>query len=267
MTQQSVRGARRSSFKLHALITTLILGLGSALACGDDVEDEIVLGQTSVDLELRESLTRNQECPLGNLITDALLERFKPQGAQIALVNGGGLRCPPEHDATQCKDWKIPAGPITQAHLDTVLSFDNELVIIELSGDQLRSTIERGVSGIPTLVKGYFLHVAGMTFKADCSLAAQQLDSAGTTIAAEGQRVTELMVGGSPYAAGSKYKVVVNAFVGSGQDGHLELGKPTASKTGVKEHEVIRAHLKAHSPVAPAAEGRITLTADCINKN
>lgn len=265
MGQRSQRGTTRCG--RTGVSITLFLGLCcAALACGDDDED-IVLGQTTVDLELRESLTRNQECPLGNLVADALLERFKPQGAQIALVNGGGLRCPPEHDATQCKDWKIPAGPITQAHLDTVLSFDNELVIIELAGDQLRSTMERGVSGIPSLVKGYFLHVAGMTYKADCSLAAQQLDSAGTTIAAEGQRVTEMLVGGTPYAVGTKYKVVVNAFIGSGQDGHVALGKLTSSKTGVKEHEVMKAHLKAHSPVSPKVDGRITLTSDCINKN
>jgi 5'-nucleotidase len=220
-----------------------------------------------VDLELRESLTRQRECPLGNLVADALLDRFESQGVQIALINGGGLRCPPEHDATQCKDWKIPAGPITQSHLDTVLSFNNELVIKEVSGDQLKSTLERGVSGIPALIKGYFIHVAGMTYKADCSQAAQKLDSAGETIASEGQRVTEIKVGGSAYSATAKYKLVVNAFVGAGQDGHVELSKPTPTKTGIKEHEVMKDYLEANSPVSPKVEGRITLTADCIAKN
>lgn len=240
--------------------TALLL---AASGCGGDTDEARVLGQTTVDIELRETLTRNQEAPIGNLVADALLAQAGAD-AQIALVNGGGLRCPAEHDATQCKNYRIPVGDITSDHLSTVLPFNNKLVILEITGEVLKSTLERGVSGLPSLLKGYFVQVAGLTFSADCSRVGQQLDSEAKTLVSEGDRVTAIKVGGVAVDPKATYKVIVNAFMAAGNDGHLRLKEATPLETSLTEHGAVEALLAASSPVAPAQQGRISLTADCI---
>ncbi|MCA9667989.1 MAG: 5'-nucleotidase C-terminal domain-containing protein [Myxococcales bacterium] len=249
----------------RAVFGVVVLGLVACglTACGSDDPGAVVIGKTAVDLELRETLTRNQEAPIGNLIADAFLAAAGAS-ADIAIVNGGGLRCPAEHDATQCASYTIPAGDFTRAELDVVLPFNNDLVIVEVTGDVLKSTLERGVSGIPGEIKGYFVHVAGMSYSADCSRTAQQLDAEAKSIVSEGDRVTSIKVGGADVDPEATYKIVLAAFIASGSDGHVQLGEQQAMTTTLKEHPVVEDYFAKNSPVSPKTEGRITLTTDCI---
>jgi 5'-nucleotidase / UDP-sugar diphosphatase len=219
---------------------------------------------TTVDLQLTEKLTRNQEAPIGNLITDAILDAFTSGGVEVAIINGGALRCPPEHDATKCADYSIPAGPITQAELEIVLALDNELVVKEISGAALKSTMERSVSTIPSQLKGWFLHVAGMTYSADCSKTAQQLTTDKKSIVTEGSRITEVTVGGVAIDPAKTYKVLAPAFAAAGSDGHVELGKATAQPTGVFTRTAVAEYLEKKKSVGPKVSGRISLTANCL---
>lgn len=245
-------------------IVTIVAIAGPGCGDDDDPPEEVVVGHTDVDLELTEILTRNQEAPIGNLVADAFLEATSELGAQAAMINGGSLRCPEEFDEVQCVGWSIPAGEITEDQLATVLSFDGALTIKTVTGAQLRSTLERSVSSIPSERKGWFLHVAGLEYEADCSLGAQQLNADNTSIVTEGVRVTDIEIAGEPVDDGATYEIAVPAFIGAGSDGHVQLGEAEGEDLTTTDREAVRAYLAAHDPVAPAVEGRIELSDDCV---
>ncbi|MDP5359368.1 MAG: 5'-nucleotidase C-terminal domain-containing protein, partial [Paracoccaceae bacterium] len=68
------------------------------------------------------SVCRAMECPMGNLVADAMLDRVADQGIQIAIQNGGGLRA------------SIDAGEVTMGEVLTVLPFQNTLSTFQVSG-------------------------------------------------------------------------------------------------------------------------------------
>ena len=65
---------------------------------------------------------RAQECTMGFLITDAMLDRVKDQGVQIAIQNSGGIRA------------SLDAVKVTIGEVLTVLPFQNTLSTFEVSG-------------------------------------------------------------------------------------------------------------------------------------
>ena len=91
------------------------------------------------------------ETNLGNLIVDAMLDIT---GAEVAIMNGGGIRA------------SIEAGEITKGDVITVLPFGNYIVIKEVKGADLKAALENGASAYPD-PKGAFPHVGGMSYKID----------------------------------------------------------------------------------------------------
>ena len=81
-----------------------------------------VIGSTARPIDGARTICRATECQMGNLVTDAILDRVKMQGISIAIVNGGALRA------------SIDAGDITMGDVLTVLPFQNTLSTFQLSG-------------------------------------------------------------------------------------------------------------------------------------
>jgi len=238
-----------------------------AVGCGGDDggEDVIEFGEVTVDLDLAETGTRATEALIGNLVADAYADAVEGDDVDFAFVGGGGLRCPEELDAVQCEGFSIRAGIVTSADLEIVLPFDNELVIKEITGDQLVSTLERSVSVIPSERKGYFLHPsASLRYAADCAQAAQTINADGTVIESEGMRITSVTVDGVDVEPTSTYRVATTAFVAAGSDGHVQLGEAAPTETtGLREQGTVGSYISANSPVTPVLDGRISLTAAC----
>jgi 5'-nucleotidase len=67
------------------------------------------------------------ESALGNLFADLLLESAK--GADLALLNGGGLRAP------------LPEGALTYGRLYESQPFDNKVALVSLTGAELRAVL------------------------------------------------------------------------------------------------------------------------------
>ena len=101
---------------------------------------------------------RARECEMGNLVSDAILDRVKDQGVQIVVQNGGGLRA------------SIEQGVITMGEVLTVLPFQNTLATFQISGKDIVASLEAGVSEIEE-VKGRFPQVAGLKYSFDTSVA------------------------------------------------------------------------------------------------
>ena len=68
------------------------------------------------------------ECPMLNWASDALLaiaRKLCPEPVDVAVVNIGGMRC----------NWG--AGDITFRHVFELMPFDNELVVLTMSGKEI----------------------------------------------------------------------------------------------------------------------------------
>ncbi|MBC7219947.1 5'-nucleotidase C-terminal domain-containing protein [Candidatus Bipolaricaulota bacterium] len=196
-----------------------------------------VIGGTEIDLNGERGHVRTRETNLGNLIADAMLWKARSAGAQIAIQNGGGIRA------------SIPAGPITLGQAMEVLPFGNYLVVLSLTGEQILAALENGVSQVEN-VAGRFPHVAGLRFTWNPSKPA-------------GQRIVTAEIwteiGFQPLQARERYTVVTNDFLAGGGDGYdvfREAGETTV--LGFVDYEVFADYLRAHDPVRPVVEGRIT---------
>jgi 5'-nucleotidase/UDP-sugar diphosphatase len=65
--------------------------------------------------------------PLGNFVADVIRERT---GAEIALMNAGGIRAP------------LPDGAVRERDLLSMLPFDNRLVVVRLTGSRVRHLLD-----------------------------------------------------------------------------------------------------------------------------
>ncbi len=203
----------------------------------DEIRNEVV-AEAGAPLEGDRSVCRVEECAMGNIIADAMLERVKDQGIQIAIMNSGGIRA------------SIDAGEVTKGEVLTVLPFQNTLSTFQISGQTLIDALENGVSQVEE-VSGRFPQVAGMSFSWNPSVAA-----------GEG-RIQEVMVdmgdGLTPIDPAKTYGVVSNNFVRGGGDGYkMFRDAMNVYDFGPDLADVLAEHMAAKGPVAPYLEGRIS---------
>jgi 5'-nucleotidase len=198
------------------------------------------VGETTVALNGARADVRAKETNLGNLIADAMLEKTRAAGAQVALMNGGSIRT------------SIDAGTITLGELLEVQPFGNTITLVTITGEQLKAALENGVSQIET-VAGRFPQVAGMRYSFDPSKPTGSRIT-GAEIA-DGQRFTTI----KPDAT---YRVVTNNFLLTGGDGYSVLQQGTAKyDTGFIDVDVTAEYVRNHSPISPTVEGRILIGA------
>lgn len=187
---------------------------------------------------------RTKETNLGNLIADGMLYAAQKAGtnAVIALQNGGGIR------------ESINEGPITQGEVLGVLPFNNDLVTITLTGQEIKDAMENGVSKTPA-ADGRFPHVAGLKFYYDSTKPVNE-------------RVLRIEVKNGdkyvPLDLNASYEVATNAFTAKGGDFYTSLEK--AYKEGrvnllyLPDFDVFTKYLQKVGTVTAntsAVEGRI----------
>lgn len=202
-----------------------------------------IIGETAVDLVGERSVCRFEECNMGNLITDAILWKMQAQGVQIALQNGGGIRA------------SIPKGPISRGQILEVLPFGNTIATFEITGADLLTALENGVSRAENPENegtGRFLQVAGLRYTWDPSKPV-------------GQRIVKVEVRNpdgtwSALDPNAVYKVAANDFMRRGGDDYKVLAEKAMNvyDYGPPLDEAVAEYIQAHSPVAPQVEGRIT---------
>ena len=210
--------------------------IAEAAAPLDEIRNKIVAA-TAVPIDGERGSCRAGECTMGNLVADAMLDRVKEQGVQIAIANGGGLRA------------SIDAGDVTMGEVLTVLPFQNTLSTFETTGDVIIAALENGVSQIEDGA-GRFPQVAGLKFTFDAS-------------AEPGSRISDVMVQEgdeySPIQSRLNYLVVTNNYVRNGGDGYKMFrdGK-NAYDFGPDLADVTAEFLAKNAPYTPYLDGRIT---------
>jgi len=198
----------------------------------DEIRNRVV-AEAAEAIEGAREVCRQMECPMGNLVADAMLDRVADQGISIAIANSGGLRA------------SIDAGEITQGEVLTVLPFQNTLSTFFVTGQDILDALENGVSQHEE-VAGRFPQVAGMSFVFD--------------VAAEpGSRISDVMVGGAPIDPAAEYGVVSNNFVRNGGDGYkMFVNASNVYDFGPDLADVTAEYLAANAPYTPYTDGRIS---------
>jgi 5'-nucleotidase / UDP-sugar diphosphatase len=200
-----------------------------------DQELAVPVGTTTVTLDTRRSTVRTAESNFGNLIADAMRAGL---GADVALMNGGGIRGDRTYD---------PGAVLTRKDVLSELPFGNVAVLIELSGADLLMALENGVSQVGDGA-GRFPQVSGMSFTFDPSRP-------------PGSRVVEAAIGGQPVEASRIYKLATNDYVYGGGDGYEALSRGTARidpSGGTLLANMVMDYIAQQGEIAPATEGRIT---------
>lgn len=202
----------------------------------DEIRNKVVANADSA-IEGNRDVCRVQECAMGNLVADAMLDRVKDQGVTISIANSGGIRA------------SIDAGDVTMGEVLTVLPFQNTLSTFQVSGQTVIDALENGVSQVEE-VKGRFPQVAGLQFVWDPSVAPNE------------GRVSEVLVndGGNwvPIDTAATYMLVSNNFVRGGGDGFsMFVGAENAYDFGPDLADVMAEYLAAQGPYQPYTDGRI----------
>ena len=179
----------------------------------------------------------------GPLIADSMLAAARK--ARVALLNYGGVR----------KD--LLAGTISVGDVLEVMPFANTLVVVDLTGDELRKTLEDDIDFLLSKYGSQRLalpYVAGLGFSV-------------TPAAAKGKRVGFVEVRGSDgiYRAidpAASYRTVVNSFVAHGGDGFgvIKNARGFRNDTGIIDSDAFYYYLKNLVTVRNPEEQRIKVT-------
>ncbi len=195
-----------------------------------------VVGESSDQIEGSREVCRAQECAMGNLVADAMLDRVKDQGVQFAIQNGGGLRA------------SIDGGEVTMGEVLTVLPFQNTLATFSVKGSDVVAALENGVSRLEDGA-GRFAQVSGLkyTFDKDAEV---------------GSRVSDVMIadgdGFVAIDADATYLAVTNNYMRNGGDGYSMFSEAAdAYDFGPGLEQVVADYLAENNPYSPYTDGRI----------
>lgn len=173
--------------------------------------------------------------PLGQVIADAQLAATRDAGAQIALMNPGGIRAPMPTPAD---------GQLRYEDLFSVQPFSNNLVTMSLSGAQLLKLLEQQWDQPAPRI----LQVSrGFAYTWDAARPA-------------GQRVVpgSVQLDGRPIDPAASYRITVNAYLAGGGDRFVLLQEGRETKTGIMDVDALELFVKEHPMLVPDPLDRVT---------
>lgn len=167
------------------------------------------------------------ESELLNWACDALLDRARKYydgRVDLAVVNIGGLRC----------EW--PAGDITFRHVFELMPFDNELVIITLSGEDIYelafNCVSQGGQGV----------------------------SKGFCVVGEEGQVADVTLHGQPIRHDATYYVATSDYLTGGADGLSALTRFSERvMTGKKIRDLYIEYIGENQVVEASIDGRMKM--------
>ena len=176
----------------------------------------------------------------GRLVADAQWNATRDPalgGAQFALMNPGGVRTD-----LRCANNAAPPCPVTFGEVFTMQPFGNSLVVMTLTGAQLKQMLEdQQRPGRPAPV--LLIPSASLTYR-------------WLAKAEHGQRVQDLKFAGVAINPAADYRLTVNSFLADGGDAFVMLREGRNRLGGELDIDALIAHLKS-SP-GPDPVPRIT---------
>lgn len=191
--------------------------------------------------------------PAGQLIADAMLAATAAPdagGAQIALMNGGGVRSPGfVHRSSAAGEGD---GNVTFGEAFTVQPFGNDLVTLSLTAADLRSVLEEqfaGCGGQPGGNTRLMLASAGFHSTWDGARVC------GERIRALTWQQEPIVEDGKLLDPARRYRVTVNSYMAEGGDGYATFRKGTDRRVGPRDVDALADYLARFKP--PAAPYRL----------
>ena len=144
-------------------------------------------------------IVRKRETNLSDLVSDSIRGET---GAEIALINGGGIRD------------NIEAGDITYGDIMRIQPYSNQICISEITGQQILDCLEWGARNYPEECPG-LMHPSGLTYEIDASVEPNiSIDTEGLFVSVDGEyRVKNVKVDGKPLDLKQKYRVAGADFI------------------------------------------------------
>ena len=200
-----------------------------------------VVGEITADIV--RDVRPNQESPLGDVIADAQLAYTADAGAQIALMNPGGIRASLTYDASAGGE---APGQVTYGEAFAVQPFNNLVVTQTFTGAQLAAVLEQQFPGYQGQTNQRVLQVsAGFSYAYDSTAPA-------------GSRISNMTLNGVAIDPAATYRVTTNDFLANGGDGFttLTVGTERVYAPGF-DVDALVAYLGGGTPVAPGPADRI----------
>jgi 5'-nucleotidase len=176
------------------------------------------------------------ESPVGDLIGDAIVAATREQGVQVGFMNPGGIRKDLEAGSDQV---------VNYGQAQAVLPFGNTLVVMDMTGAQLRALLEQQWDRPAASGSQVMLQVSGgFSYRWDESKP-------------KGSRIVpgSVKLNGVPLHDATSYRVVANNFLAEGGDDFPAFKQATNKiDTQMRDLDAVLAYLKQHPGAgAPAA--------------
>jgi 2',3'-cyclic-nucleotide 2'-phosphodiesterase (5'-nucleotidase family) len=202
-----------------------------------------VIGKTKTTL-VRYYVIEN---PMDNLITDALMWKFKDAKVDVVVSNGFRF-CPP-----LVADANKGYAEITNDFLWSMLPVESDVKMGEVTGAQLHNWMEQELHNVfakdpANRFGGWVVRYKGMEMNFTMN---NELD----------KRVNWITVNGQPLDKKKQYTLLACERAGDPDDTLCRLEKiKNPRKPGHTLHSIMREYLAAHPMVSPKVEGRATAT-------
>lgn len=185
---------------------------------------DVVIGYASDDF----FTSSDGESSLGNFITDVMREYTS---ADVAFHNSGGIRA------------NLLKGEITIRDLYNISPFENTVVIMDLTGKQIKEILEQSVS-----CEQGILQVSGLKMEYNPRKR-------------KGERVLNVWISGEKLKDEKNYKVATNNFLAQGGDGFITF-KNSKNMIDTKKRidELKIEYIKKRRTIHPKIEKRIVAT-------
>ncbi|RSX50042.1 5'-nucleotidase C-terminal domain-containing protein [Bifidobacterium callimiconis] len=195
---------------------------------------------------------RASESTMGNLVADSLLDSLSSSdrgGAQIGVVNPGGLR------AEFCKTGDNAActlaadGSVTYAQANAVLPFLNNLWTTTLTGAQFKEALEQqwqtttdGTTPSRPYLQLGLSHNVSYTYDPN---------------AKQGEHITSVTVNGKPLDPNAEYRIGSFSFLLQGGDNFRAFAQGKDTKdTGLVDRDAWISYISKNSPLKPRYDRR-----------
>ena len=178
---------------------------------------------------------KDGESTLGRIIADAQLEATRSAGAQLALMNPGGVR-------------SLLGAPgrleVSYEDLFAVQPFYNQLITMTLRGEQILQLLQHQYR----FDNPRALYPSrGLSYTWDAGL------PAGRRVLADSVKLD-----GKPLQMSGNYRVTVNSVLADGGDANAVLRQGSERTAGPLDIDALEAYFKARAVVAPDPQPRVT---------
>ena len=170
------------------------------------------------------------ESPLGNFVVDLQLAQSEPiygKPIDLSVTTEGGLRVP------------LPKGNITTGHIFELMPFENEMVVLTLSGEAVQQLFDNAA-------ERKIIHIGNATY----------------TVA--NGKAQNIKIKGQPFDSNKSYTLLTSDYLAGGGDKLVMLKNPIKyEKLGLLLRDAIHQHIQqlttAGKQVTAPAEKRVTV--------